>query len=61
MIHCYNIIIKGVVIMNSFERDLANKFTSESVPIEESELITVNDYDDFITFTVVSRFHSFNY
>lgn len=47
--------------MNSFERDLANKFTSESVPIEESELITVNDYDDFITFTVVSRFHSFNY
>ena len=46
--------------MNSFERDLANKFMSESVPIEESELITVNDYDDFITFTVVSQFQLLN-
>lgn len=46
--------------MNSFERDLANKFMSESVPIEELELITVNDYDDFITFTVVSQFQLLN-
>ena len=46
--------------MNSFESDLANEFMSESVPIEESELISVNDYDDFITFTLVSQFQLLN-
>lgn len=46
--------------MNSFENDLANEFMSESVPIEESELINVTDYDDFITFTLVSQFQLLN-
>ena len=46
--------------MNSFKQDLAKEFINESVPIEESELISVNDYDDFITFTLVSQFQLLN-
>lgn len=46
--------------MNSFKQDLVKEFINESLPIEESELISVNDYDDFITFTTVSQFQLLN-
>lgn len=46
--------------MNSFKQELANEFMNESVPIEELELISVNDHDDFITFTTVSQFQLLN-
>lgn len=46
--------------MNSFKQDLVKEFINESLPIEEFELISVNDYDDFITFTTVSQFQILN-
>lgn len=42
--------------MSNFEQDLAKEFINESLPIDESELINVEDHGDFVTFTVNSQF-----
>lgn len=46
--------------MDNFEQNLAKEFMTESVPIEESELISINNHGDFITFTTASQFQLLN-
>ena len=47
--------------MSSIEKDLAKEFMNESLPIEESELSSLEDHGDFVTFTVNSKFSKLDF